>query len=51
MPYASSSLDETRPIDTTCTSGTQIYGKIESFALADGKESWGLCVAVAYKSE
>jgi len=25
--------------------------EIESFALADGKDRWGACVAVAYETE
>lgn len=44
-------FDETRPIDATCSSGTQMTREIESFALADGKDRGGACVAVAYETE
>ncbi|KIW76386.1 hypothetical protein Z517_11132 [Fonsecaea pedrosoi CBS 271.37] len=39
------------PIDATCSSRYSNDRKIESFALADGKDRWGLCVAVAYETE
>jgi hypothetical protein len=44
-------FNETRPINAIYSSRDLNDREIESSALADGKDRWGLCVAVAYETE